>query len=142
MALGDNPRFVVTSVQLPDPQAVYADLYCARGQAENFIKQVKCDLAADRTSCTTFLANCMRLILHCAAYILHQQLRTQALVHTGLAAAQPGTVMLKLFKVSAQVKQYKDRIVSHLPSAYPFKHLLWTLTGRLYLPRPLISNSS
>jgi hypothetical protein len=55
MALCDNPRFVVTSMHLPEPQTVYADLYCARGQAENFIKQVKCDLAADRTSCTTFL---------------------------------------------------------------------------------------
>lgn len=78
MALGDNPRFVVTSMNLPDPQTVYAELYCARGQAENFIKQVECDLAADRTSCTTFLANCMRLILYAAAYVLHQQLRTQA----------------------------------------------------------------
>jgi Transposase DDE domain. len=136
MALGDNPRFVVTSMNLPEPQTVYADLYCARGQAENFIKQVKCDLAADRTSCTTFLANCMRLILHCAAYVLHQQLRVHALSHTTLAAAQPHTVILKLFKVATQIKQYKDRIVLHLPSAYPFKHLLHTLTERLYIPKP------
>jgi hypothetical protein len=139
MALGDNPRFVVTSMLLPEPQAIYAELYCARGQAENFIKHIKCDLAADRTSCTTFLANCMRLILHCAAYVLHQQLRSQALMHTELAAAQPKTVMLKLFKVAAQVKQYKDRIVLHLPSAYPFKHILWKLTERLYLPKPVWS---
>jgi hypothetical protein len=142
MALGDNPRFVVTSMHLPEPQSIYADLYCARGQAENFIKQVKCDLAADRTSCTTFLANCMRLVLHCAAYVLHQQLRTQVLMHTELAVAQPNTVILKLFKVATQVKQYKDRIVLHLPSAYPFKQLLWNLTERLYLPKPLTSNSS
>lgn len=138
MALGDNPRFVVTSLRLPDPQAVYADLYCARGQAENFIKHVKCDLAADRTSCTTFLANCMRLILHCAAYVLHQQLRTQALRHTELSVAQPKTVIFKLFKVAAQIRQYKDRVVLHLPSAYPFKQLLWKLTERLYLPKPVL----
>lgn len=142
MALGDNPRFVVTSMNLPEPQTVYADLYCARGQAENFIKQVKCDLAADRTSCTTFLANCMRLILHCAAYVLHQQLRVHALSHTELAAAQPNTVILKLFKVATQIKQYKDRIVLHLPSAYPFKHLLRTLTERLFLVKPPATNSS
>lgn len=142
MALGDNPRFVVTSMQLPEPQTIYADLYCARGQAENFIKQVKCDLAADRTSCTTFLANCMRLILHCGAYVLHQQLRAHALRHTELAVAQPNTVILKLFKVATQVRQYKDRIVLHLPSGYPFKQLLWNLTERLYLPKPLTSNSS
>ncbi len=54
IALGDNPRFVVTSMRLPKAQAVYAELYCARGQADrfdrlrtgNFIKQVKCDLAS------------------------------------------------------------------------------------------------
>jgi hypothetical protein len=142
MALGDNPRFVVTSMNLPEAQTVYADLYCARGQAENFIKQVKCDLAADRTSCTTFLANCMRLILHCAAYVLHQQLRVHALSHTELATAQPYTVILKLFKVATQIKQYKDRIVLHLPSNYPFKQLLWTLTERLFLGKPPATNSS
>ena len=142
MALGDNPRFVVTSMNLPEPQTVYTDLYCVRGQAENFIKQVKCDLASDRTSCTTFLANCMRLVLHCAAYVLHQQLRTEALKHTELATAQPNTVILKLFKVAAQVRQYKDRVILHLPSSYPFKHLLWQLTERLYLPKPLRLNSS
>jgi len=142
MALGDNPRFVVTSMNLPDPQTVYADLYCARGQAENFIKQVKCDLAADRTSCTTFLANCMRLLLHCAAYVLHQQLRVHALAHTELAAAQPMTVILKLFKVATQIKQYKDRVILHLPSAYPFKQLLQTVTERMFLAKIPATNSS
>ena len=93
-------------MNLPEPHTVYTELYCALGQAENFIKQVKCDLAADRTSCTTFLANCLRLVLHCAAYVLHQQLRTEALKHTDLATAQPNSVILKLFKVAAQVKQY------------------------------------
>lgn len=141
MALGDNPRYVVTSLDLPEPQTVYADLYCARGQSENFIKYMKCDLASDRTSCTTFLANCMRLILHCAAYVLHQQLRTEALKHTELQSAQPKSVIIKLFKVATHVRQYKDRIVLRLPSAYPFKQLLWQLTERLYLARP-IANSS
>jgi uncharacterized CHY-type Zn-finger protein len=84
----------------------------------------------------------MRLILHCAAYVLHQQLRVHALSHTELAAAQPNTVILKLFKVATQIKQYKDRIVLHLPSAYPFKQLLWTLTERLFLGKPPASNSS
>ncbi len=71
MVLGDNPRFVVTSMEMPEPKTVYTELYCARGQAENFIKHLKCDLASDRTSCTTFLANCMRLQLHAVAYVLH-----------------------------------------------------------------------
>lgn len=142
MALGDNPRYVVTSMEAPDPQTVYADIYCARGQAENFIKHLKRDLLADRTSCTTFLANCLRLILHAAAYVLHQQLRTQALRHTDLATAQPKTVMLKLFKIAVHVKQYKDRVILHLPSACPVKNLLGCLTERLFLSKPASTNTS
>lgn len=88
---------------------LYEDIYCARGQAENYIKYLKDDLAADRTSCTSFLANCMRLLLHSAAYILHQQLRTQALRHTPLSQAQPSTVIAKLFKIAMQLRQYKKR---------------------------------
>ena len=141
-ALGENPRFVVASLNFPDPHTIYTELYCARGNAENFIKYLKCELAADRTSCTTFFANCMRLILHCAAYELHQQLRAEALQHTELATAQPISVILKLFKVATQVKQYKDRDILHLPSAYPFKHLLWQLTERLFLSKSIRFNSS
>jgi hypothetical protein len=89
MAAGDNPRFVVTSLAAPTPQQVYEDLYCARGNCENHIKAVKCDLHSDRTSATTFLANAMRLVLACAAYILHHALRTHTLQHTALAQAQP-----------------------------------------------------
>jgi hypothetical protein len=110
---------------------------CARGQAENYIKHLKDDLAADRTSCTSFLANCMRLVLHAAAYVLHQQLRSQALQHTTLSQAQPSTVIAKLFKIAVQVRQHKNKIVLHLPSACPVKHLLQTLTERLCLPTPV-----
>src|SRR4029450_5096762 len=70
VAAGDNPRFVVTSLKAPTPQQVYEELYCARGNCENDIKAVKCDLHSDRTSATTFLANAMRLLLACAAYVL------------------------------------------------------------------------
>lgn len=54
---------------------------------------------------TSFLANFMRLLLHAAAYILHQQLRTQALRHTALPQAQPSTVINKLFKIAVQARQ-------------------------------------
>lgn len=60
MALGENRRFIVTSLPGLDAQIQYEDIYCARGQAENFIKHLKTDLACDRTSCTSFMANCMR----------------------------------------------------------------------------------
>jgi len=143
MALGENPRFVVTSLLGLDAGTLYEDIYCARGQAENFIKHLKTDLAADRTSCTSFIANCMRLLLHAAAYVLHQQLRTQALQHTALSQAQPSTVIAKLFKIAVQVRQSKNRIVLHLPSACTVKDLLHTLAERLFISIPAnIANSS
>lgn len=136
MALGENPRFVVTSLDAPDPRRTYEELYCARGQAENWIKHLKSDLASDRTSCTTFLANAMRLLEHAAAYVLHQQLRTQALQHTVLANAQPSSVIAKLFKIAVQVRQFKDRVILHLPTSCPVRQLLHTVTERLLVPRP------
>jgi hypothetical protein len=142
MAAGDNPRFVVTSLAAPTPQGVYEDIYCARGNCENDIKAVKCDLHSDRTSATTFLANAMRLLLSCAAYVLHHALRTQTLQQTALAQAQPSTVILTLFKVATQVKQYKDRILLHLPSSCPVKALLHRVTALLSLvPLPAVNTS-
>lgn len=135
MSRGENPRFVVTSLSEPTPECLYRDLYCARGQDENFIKMVKCDLAADRTSDHGFLANHLRLFFSCAAYVLHHALRTQVLAHTELRKAQPATVILKLFKLAVRVVQYKDRVKLHLPSHCPVKALLQTATEILFLVR-------
>jgi hypothetical protein len=142
MAAGDNPRFVVTSLEAPTPQQVYEKLYCARGTCENDIKAVKCDLHSDRTSATTFLANAMRLLLACAAYVLHHALRTHTLAQTPLATAQPSTVIRTLFKVATQVKQYKDRILLHLPTSCPVKALLPRVTTLLAaIPVPALNTS-
>jgi Transposase DDE domain group 1 len=142
MAAGDNPRFVVTSLEAPTPQRIYEELYCARGNCENDIKAVKCDLHSDRTSATTFLANAMRLLLACAAYVLHHALRTHTLAHTALATAQPSTLILTLFKVATQVKQYKDRILLHLPTSCPVKALLHRVTTLLSaVPVPALNTS-
>ena len=142
MRAGDNPRFVVTSLDAPTPQLVYEDLYGARGNCENDIKAVKCELRSDRTSATTFLANAFRLLLACAAYVLHHALRTSTLHHTALAQAQPSTIILTLFKIAVQVKQYKDRILLHLPSACPVQALLQRVTALLYVvPLPVVNTS-
>jgi hypothetical protein len=133
MALGDNPRFVVTSLTDPTPELLYRDLYCARGQDENFIKVVKNDLASDRTSDHTFLANHLRLFYSCAAYVLIHGLRDNTLAHTELAKAQPMSIILKLFKLAVRVVQYKDRIKLSLPSFCPVKGLLARVTEILYL---------
>lgn len=136
MGLGDNPRFVVTSLDGPHAECVYRDLYCARGQDENFIKMIKNDLASDRTSDHGFIANHMRLLFSCAAYGLHHALRTEVLVHTELGQAMPCTVILKLFKLAVRVVQYKDRIKLQLPSHCPVKGLLHKITELLYQTHP------
>jgi hypothetical protein len=142
MTAGDNPRFVATSLAAPPPQMLYEDLSCARGNCENDRKAVQGDLHSDRTSATTFLANSLRLLLACAASVLHHALRRHTFQHTALAQAQPSTVMLTLFKVATQIKQYKDRILLHLPSSCPVKALLHRVTALLSaVPLPLVNTS-
>ncbi len=114
----DKGRFVVTSLRGPSPRTLYSEGYC--------------DLKSDRTSASSFLANFARLLLTAGAYILRQQLRHLGLQGTSLASAQPRTVMLTLFKIAARVKQYKDRVLLHLPSACPAKALLAQVCQRLY----------
>ena len=136
---GDNPRFIVTSIKEASPEVIYEDLYCPRGQDENFIKHLKSDLSGDRLSDQGFLANHLRLFYACAAYVLHYELRTKALKGTDLEKAQPSTVITKLCKVAVKVVEYKDRIKLHLPSSCPFKKLLQHVTEIFYqmpLPRP------
>jgi Transposase DDE domain group 1 len=132
----------LTSLEAPSPQEVYEDLYCARGNCENAIKAVKNDLHSDRTSATTFLANATRLLLACGAYVLHHALRTHTLAHTPLALAQPSTVILTLFKVATQVKQYTDRMLVHLPTSCPVKALLRRVTTLLTATPVLALNTS
>jgi hypothetical protein len=142
MRAGENPRFVVTSLEAPTPQMLYEDLYCARGNCENDMKAVKNDLRSDRPSATSFLANALRLLLACAAYALHHAFRTHTLQHTAWAQAQPATIILTLFRVATQIKQYKDRILLHLPSSCPVKALFYRVTTLLCaVPAPVCNTS-
>ena len=118
---GSNPRFIVTSLK-PDQwqaQALYEDLYCARGDMENRIKECQLDLYADRTSAATMRANQMRLWFASFAYVLLCALRRIGLVHTRLAAASCGTIRLKLLKIGAQVRVSVRRIKIAMASACP-----------------------
>lgn len=112
----DNVRFVVTN--LPQrPEHVYR-LYTDRGDPENRIKELKNDLAMDRTSCSRFLANQLRVLLTAAAYVLMQELRLQAR-HTECARAQVSTLRLRLLKLAAWVEVSVRRVVVHLPRSFP-----------------------
>lgn len=128
----DNQRYVVSSLRGPSSRTLYQQDYCSRAQAELRIKELKVDLKSDRTSASSFLANFARLLLTAAAYVLHQQLRHLGLQGTSLAKAQPKTVILALFKTAARVKQYKDRVILHLPSSCPVKGILVQVCQRLY----------
>ena len=139
---GANPRFIVANVP-GDPQELYEDVYCQRGEMENRIKEQQLDLFADRTSCHRFLANQFRLLLSSAAYVLVQALRRTALAGTELAQAQVGTIRLKLFKVAARVVVTVRRVVFHLASSYPyheeFRSVYERLTGRHESPAAVAS---
>jgi hypothetical protein len=142
MQAGDNPRFGVTSLEPPTPQMLYEDLSCARGNCANDSKAGKHALHSDRTSATTFLANAMRLLLACAASVLHHALRTHTLHHSALAQAPPSTVILTLCKIAAQIKQYKARLLLHLPSSCPVKALLHRVPPLLCaVPEPVCNTS-
>lgn len=129
-AQGANPRFVVVNVP-GDPQDLYENVYCQRGEIENRIKEQQLDLFADRTSCHRFLANQFRLLLSSAAYVLVQALRRTALVGTELARAQVGTIRLKLFKVAARVVVTVRRVMFHLASSYPYQAVFREVFERL-----------
>jgi hypothetical protein len=140
-AQGANPRFVVANVP-GDPQELYEDVYCQRGESENRIKEQQLDLFADRTSCHRFVANQFRVLLSAAAYVLVQALRREALGGTELATAQVGTIRLKLFKVAARVVVTVRRVVFHLASSYPFASLFRAVAARvLDRPRRLAAGS-
>jgi hypothetical protein len=133
-AQGANPRFVVANVP-GDPQELYEDVYCQRGEMENRIKEQQLDLFADRTSCHRLLANQFRLLLSSAAYVLVQALRRTALPGTELARAQVGTIRLRLLRVAARVVVTARRVVFHLASSYPHRAVFREAFGRL-MARP------
>jgi hypothetical protein len=130
---GPNPRFVVTSLT-GDPQELYEQLYCQRGDMENRIKEQQLDLFADRTSCHRFGANQLRLLLSSAAYVLVESLRRLGLAGTELAEAQVGTIRLKLLKIGARLTSSVRRVSLHLATGYPLKHLLERVVRRLGEP--------
>ena len=101
-----NPRFVVTSLAVAtiDARALYEDLYCARGEMENRIKEQQLMLFADRTSAATMRANQLRLYCSSIAYLLLHALRRLALAGTALARAQCQTIRLTLLKIGARVR--------------------------------------
>jgi len=124
---GNNPRYVVTNLT-GEPQALYDDLYCQRGEAENRIKEAQVGLFATRTSCHHFQSNQFRMLLAALGYVLIERLRALALKGTALAKAQVDTLRNRLLKLGGVVTRNTRRIrlyfASNWPSAGIFAHAM------------------
>jgi hypothetical protein len=123
-----NPRFIVTSLTAADGDGrhLYEQVYCARGEMENRIKECQMDLFADRTSTGTMKANQLRLWFASMAYVLLDSLRRIALPATDLANATCGTIRRKLFKIGALVTISVRRIKLAMASGCPYKAIFAT----------------
>jgi hypothetical protein len=120
---GENVRFVITNISHASPAEIY-HFYCQRGDMENRIEELKNHLKADRTSCTSFLANQFRLFLHSCAFILIQALQP-TLKGTELENAQTNTIRVRLFKIGARIKESVRRIWVHCATGFPLQDLFW-----------------
>jgi len=119
-----NIRYVVTNMEHAKAKQLYTKIYCARGEAELYIKEHKLYLKSDRTSCHRFVANQFRLFLHSAAYVLLHALKANILRNTQWANATIDTIRIRLLKIGARVRQLKTRINVDLPTSYPLKETL------------------
>jgi hypothetical protein len=125
LAKGQNPRFVVTTLspQEYDARALYEDLYCARGEMENRIKEQQNHLFADGTSSGKMRANQLRLWFSSVAYLLMHALRRLGLNGTELEKAQCNTIRLKLLKIGAVIRMTVRRIWISLSESYPYARI-------------------
>lgn len=133
-----NPRFVVTSLPATtiEARALYENLYCARGEMENRIKEQQLMLFADRTSAATMRANQLRLYFSAIAYVLLHALRRLALAGTALARAQCQTIRLTLLKIGARVRVTTRKVWLALASGCPHAALFARVHATLLaLPR-------
>jgi len=133
LSKGENPRFVVTSLStnILDARALYEDLYCARGEMENRIKEQQLALFADRTSTHEMRSNQLRLYFSSFAYVLIQTLRRLGLKDTALARAQCDTIRLKLFKIGAHIRISVRRVRIAFSESYPYAELFWQVLRTL-----------
>ncbi len=122
----DNPRFVVTTLR-DSPRTVYERVCCRRGEIENRIKELQVGLDIDRTSCTWFWANQLRVLMTAAACVLMQELRRH-LARTTSVRAQVWTLCERFVKLGAHAAGSVRRIVVHLPASFPFLQA-WSRAG-------------
>jgi hypothetical protein len=136
----ENPRFVVTSLKAEEwpAQALYEELYCARGEMENRIKE-QFSLFADRVSSETMRANQMRMYFSTMAYVLVCGLRRLGLKDTEMETAQAATIRTRLLKIGAQVRVSVRRVYLAMAASYPWANLFAQVHANL-LATPLAAD--
>lgn len=134
-AQGNNPRFVVTNLAA-DATQLYERLYCARGEAENRIKEAQFDLFGTRASCHKFAANQLRLLLAALAYTLMHRLRGIALKGSELERATAATIRVRLLKIGAAIVRNTRRVRVLLASHHPLRELFALAAARLLALSP------
>ena len=132
---GADVRYIVTNIGKGSAKYLYETAYCGRGQAENPIERHKSQLASDRTSCRSPLANRMRLILHTAAYWLMLTIRRIIPREEPLARGEFSTIRLRLLKIAVRVRETGSRIELAFAANCPNRVLFRSLFGML-APRP------
>jgi hypothetical protein len=141
LSKGSNPRFVVTSLSSErfEAKPLYENLYCARGEMENRIKEQQLFLFADRTSTHGMRSNQLRVLFSTMAYVLHQALREFGLKGTSMATAQVSTIRNKLLKIGGRIRVSVRRVVLSLSQAYPHRALFEQVLHNIRSPhsRPL-----
>jgi hypothetical protein len=138
---GANPRFIVTSLppEQHAAQSLYEDVYCARGDMENRIKEQQLFLFADRTSCATMRANELRLWFSSVAYVLMTALQRLGLQDTPLANAQCDTIRLKLLKIGAQIRVTVRKVWVSLAESFPYRSMFQRAYENLARLAPIAS---
>ncbi|MFZ4534196.1 MAG: IS1380 family transposase [Alsobacter sp.] len=134
--LGLDIRFVVTNLTQGSAERIYDVIYCARGQAENLIKMHKSQLASDRTSCRSPIANQVRLVLHTAAYWLMLTVRDAIPKAHALATAEFATLRLRLLKLGARIIETVSRVRLAFSAACPQAELFRTIAIALQPAEP------
>ncbi|WP_066343615.1 IS1380 family transposase [Azohydromonas lata] len=132
-ARGANPRFIVTSLT-GHAEVLYERLYCARGEAENRIKEAQLDLFGRRASCHKYHANQLRLLLAALAYTLMIKLRCLGLQGTELAQACSATIRIRLLKIGAAIVRNTRRVRLFLASHHPLQHVFEAAARALASP--------
>ena len=125
---GENTRYVITNIS-GDPKILYKDLYCARGESENRVKEVQMQLFSCRTSCKQMIHNQFRMLLSQMAVVIMEYIRNILLKSCKFAQCSFSTIRNKLLKIGAVIVYNTRRYVFKLPSAFPYKEEAIALFG-------------